>query len=100
MIRFIVFLLRCGLSRRDMDVCLGNVGKFMCFFPNIRWACVAMNLNAQSWDCAFVEKVKLEKSFVVLFLRHIVLRLPEGVVAKYHVASTNIHGCMTAHLHD
>jgi hypothetical protein len=37
---------------------------------------------------------------VDLFLRHIVLRLSEVVAAKYDVASTNIHECMTAHLHD
>jgi hypothetical protein len=76
------------------------MGKFMCFFLNVRWARVAVNLNAQSWDCAFVEKVKLEESFVDLLLRHIVLRLPEVVAAKYHVASTNIHRCMTVHLHN
>jgi hypothetical protein len=100
MIRFTMFLVRCGLSRRDKDVRLGDVDEFVCFFPNVRRARVVVNLNAQSWDYAFVEKVKLEESFVDLLLCHIVLRLPEVAAAKYHVASTNIHECMTAHLHD
>jgi hypothetical protein len=92
-----VFLLRYALSHRDKDVC---VGEFVCFYPNKRRARIVVNLNAQSWDCAFVEKVKLSESFVDLVLRHIVLRLPKVAATKYHVASTNIHGCMTAHLHE
>jgi hypothetical protein len=79
---------------------MGSVGKFVCFFSNVRRACVALNLNAQSWDCAFVEKVKLEESFVDLLLRHIVFRLPKLAAAKYHVASTNIHKYMTTHLYE
>ena len=59
-----------------------------------------MNLNAQSWDYAFIEKVKLEESFVDLLLRHIVLRLPEVAAAKYHMTSTNFHKYMMAHLRD
>jgi hypothetical protein len=74
---------------------LGDVGEFVYFFTNVRRARVAVNLNVHSWDCAFVEKVKLEESFVDLLFR-----LPEAAAAKYHVASTNIHGCMTAHLHE
>jgi hypothetical protein len=101
MIRFTVFLLRYALSRRDGDVCdVGDVGKIVCFFPNIRRTSVAVNLNAQSWNYAFAKKVKLSESFVDLLLCHIVLRLPEVAAAKYHVASTNIHGCMMAHLHN
>jgi hypothetical protein len=76
------------------------MGEFVCFFANVRRAHVVVNLNAQSWDCASVEKVKLEESFVDLLLRHIVLRLPEGAAAKYYVASTNIHEYMMAHLHE
>jgi hypothetical protein len=44
----ILFLLRCGLSYKDRDVCLGDVGEFVCFFPNVRQARVAVNLNVQS----------------------------------------------------
>jgi hypothetical protein len=79
---------------------VGDVGEFVCFYPNKRRARVVVNLNAQSWDCAFVEKVKLSESFVDLVLCHIALWLPEVAATKYHVASTNIHGCMTAHLHE
>jgi hypothetical protein len=79
---------------------MGDIGEFVCFYPNKKRARVVVNLNAQSWDCAFVEKVKLSESFVDLVLCHIVLRLPEVVATKYHVASTNIHRCMTAHLHE
>lgn len=83
-----------------MDVCMGEVGEFMCFFPNIRRARVAVNLNAQNWDCAFAKKVKLSESFFDLLLCHIVLRLLEVAAARYHVASTNIHRCVTAHFHN
>jgi hypothetical protein len=100
LIRSTVFLLRCALSCRDRDVRVGDVGEFVCFYPNKRRARVVVNRNAQSWDCAFMEKVKLSESFVDLIRRHIVLRLPEVAATKYHVASTNIHGCITEHLHE
>ena len=100
MISFTMFLLRSGLSRKDRDVHLGDVSKFVCFFLNVRQAHVAVNLNVQSWDCAFVEKVKLEDSFVDLLFRHIVFQLAKLAAAKYHVALANIHGYMTAHLQD
>jgi hypothetical protein len=70
---FTDFLIKWVWSCRDRDVCDYNVGEFVCFFLNLRQARVPMNLNARSWDCAFVEKVKLDKSFVDLLLRYIVL---------------------------
>jgi hypothetical protein len=88
MLMFTMFLLRWGLSLRDKDVRAGDVGEFVCFFPNVRRARVTVNLNTLSWDCTFVEKVKLEESFVDLLLRHIVLMLSKLAAAKYHVAST------------
>jgi hypothetical protein len=70
-----VFLLKgLGMSHRDRDVCTGDLGEHMCFFPNLRRSRVHVNLKASSWDCAFMEKVKLEESFVDLLLRHIVLQ--------------------------
>jgi hypothetical protein len=52
-------------SCRDRDV---HVGEFVWFFPNLRRAQVPVNLNAHSWDCAFIEKVKLDESFFDLLL--------------------------------
>lgn len=79
-----VFLLNnLGLSRRDRDVRASDIGEHMCFFSNLRQSWVYMNLSANSWDCAFVEKVKLEELFVDLFLQHIVLRQPTPTMMKY-----------------
>jgi hypothetical protein len=89
-----------GVSRRVKDVRASDIGVHVCFFPNLRRSRVHVNLNASSWDCAFVEKVKLEESFVDLLFRHIVLWQQKPATVKYHVASTNIHGCMLAELHE
>jgi hypothetical protein len=43
MFMFTKFLLRWGLSRRVRVVRVGDVGEFVCFFPNVRWAHVAVN---------------------------------------------------------
>jgi hypothetical protein len=84
----------------DRDVRAGDIGEHVCFFPNLRRSRVHVNLSASSWDCTFMEKVKLEESFVDLLLWHIVLRQPKPTMVKYHVASTNIHGCMVAQVHE
>jgi hypothetical protein len=89
-----------GLSRRDRDVFARNIGEHVYFFSNLRQSWVYVNLSSRCWDCAFVEKVKLEESFVDLLLQRIVLRQPKLAMLKYHVASTNIHGCMVAQLHE
>jgi hypothetical protein len=68
MFMFTEFLMRWGLSCIDKDVRAGDIGKFVCFFPNVRQARVVVNLNTCNWDYAFAEKVKLEESFVDLFL--------------------------------
>ena len=47
-----------------------------------------------------MEKVKLEELFVDLLLWHIILWQPKPSMVKYHVESTNIHGCMVAQLHE
>ena len=83
-----------------MDVHAGDIGEHVCFFLNLRWSWIHVKLSARSWDCAFVEKVKLEESFVDLLLQHIVLLQPKPAMLKYHVTITNIHECMVVHLHE
>jgi hypothetical protein len=61
---FTDFLMKWGLSCRDRDVCAGDVGEFVCFISNLSQARVLVNLNARSWGCAFVEKLKLDESFL------------------------------------
>jgi hypothetical protein len=58
---------------RDKDICTRDVGKYISFFHVIRWGRISVNSNNQRWDSTFVEKVKLDKSFVDLLLRLIVL---------------------------
>ena len=50
MIKFTIFLLKYGMFCTDKDVRIGDVGEFVCFFLNIRRACIAVKLNVQSWD--------------------------------------------------
>ena len=89
-----------GLSCRDRNVRTHDIREHVCFYSNLRWSRVHVNMSARWSDYAFVEKVKLEESFVNLFLRHIVLQQPKLAMLNYYVANTNIHRCMVAQLHE
>jgi hypothetical protein len=44
----VIVLNGVGVSRKDRDVRAGDIKEHMCFFLNLRWCQVYVNLNASS----------------------------------------------------